>query len=182
VIPPLPDRATAGRALLAVLGAALLAAAAVFLMRQSGVAMPYPLALGVLLVALALRGLVAHAVAPRVDLTAAPPPRPTPGAAEGGFEWSGVELIGSPMTRWEPRLDSADGVPERFAATVRPALAAVVDERLRLRHGCTIASDPVRARRLLGEPLWLLLTGEQPPERTPTPGELAALLAAAESL
>ena len=48
MIPWLPDRAAAGRALLAVLGAALLAGVVVFLMRQSGTAMPYPLALAVL--------------------------------------------------------------------------------------------------------------------------------------
>ena len=36
-------------------------------------------------------------------------------------------------------------------------LAELTDERLRLRHGITRASDPRRARELLGEPLWQLL-------------------------
>jgi hypothetical protein len=49
---------------------------------------------------------------------------------------------------------------------VLPVLAELTDERLRLRHGITCASDPRRARELLGEPLWLVLTehGRRPPK------------------
>jgi hypothetical protein len=44
--------------------------------------------------------------------------------------------------------------------------AELTDERLRLRHGITRASDPRRARELLGEPLWQLLgdPGRRPPK------------------
>jgi hypothetical protein len=176
---PRASSEAAGRALLAVVGAVALTAAVVFLMRQSGVGIPYPLALTVVLVLLALRWIV-HRVAPappEVDAAAGP----APAADTGGYDWSGVELIGSPMTRWESRLDWVGGEPERFAAGVRPALAAVVDERLRLRHGITRTGDPRQARVLLGEPLWRLLA-EEPVQRIPTPAELSVLIAAAERL
>ena len=50
----------------------------------------------------------------------------------------------------------------------RPAArcAELTDERLRQRHGITRASDPRRARQLLGEPLWSC--------SVPTPGDAAA--------
>jgi hypothetical protein len=165
--------------LLAVLGAAVLTAAVVFLMRQSGVGIPYPLALTVVLVLLALRWTVRR-VAP-VPLDGDADPAPAPARETGGYDWSGVELLGSPIIRWESRLDWVGGEPERFAAVVRPALKAVVDERLRLRHGFTRTSDPLRARGLLGEPLWRLLAEEQMTQ-PPTPAELSALIAAAERL
>jgi hypothetical protein len=165
--------------LLAVLGAAVLTAAVVFLMRQSGVGIPYPLALTVVLVLLALRWTVRR-VAP-VPLDGDADPAPAPARETGGYDWSGVELLGSPIIRWESRLDWVGGEPERFAAVVRPALTAVVDERLRLRHGFTRTSDPLRARGLLGEPLWRLLAEEQMTQ-PPTPAELSALIAAAERL
>jgi hypothetical protein len=38
-----------------------------------------------------------------------------------------------------------------------PVLAELTDERLRLRHGITRATDPRRARELLGDPLWAAL-------------------------
>ena len=56
--------------------------------------------------------------------------------------------------------------PNAFSRNVLPVLAELTDERLRLRHGLTRASDPRRARELLGEPLWQLLTepGRRPPK------------------
>ncbi len=44
-----------------------------------------------------------------------------------------------------------------------PVLAELTDERLRLRHGLTRASDPRRARELIGETLWSAL--EEPGRR-----------------
>ncbi|WP_460913745.1 hypothetical protein [Plantactinospora veratri] len=59
-------------------------------------------------------------------------------------------------------------------------LAELVDELLRQRHGVTRASDPERARGLLGEPLWNFL--DTPPKRTPAPRDLAAIVAQLEKL
>jgi len=63
---------------------------------------------------------------------------------------------------------------------VLPVLAELTDERLRLRHGLTRATDPRRARELIGEPLWLALSepGRRPPKRT----DLATFVEALERL
>ncbi len=75
-------------------------------------------------------------------------------------------------------LQGGDG--EQFARTLQPRLARLVEERLRLRHGVTVASDPQQARQLLGEPLWALVT--TPARRCPTGRELAALVTYMEAI
>lgn len=82
--------------------------------------------------------------------------------------------------RWETRLSWTQSDPERFGRTVAPFLIELVDERLRQRHGLTRASDPVRARELLGDPLWTFLA--HPATRSLTPRELAAHIAHVEAL
>lgn len=83
-------------------------------------------------------------------------------------------------SRWETRLSWTQSDPERFAKVVLPALTELVDERLRQRHGFTRATDPGRARELLGDPLWTFLADV--PKKSPTPREFAALLAQLEAL
>jgi len=61
------------------------------------------------------------------------------------------------VRRWERNLDRAHADAEMYARNVLPVLAELTDERLRLRHGITRASDPRRARELLGDPLWAAL-------------------------
>ncbi|MFD0594521.1 hypothetical protein ACFQZ4_20545 [Catellatospora coxensis] len=56
----------------------------------------------------------------------------------------------------------------------------MVDERLRQRHGVNRATEPERARRLLGDPLWTLLT--VPAKRPPSPRELDVIVNALEKL
>jgi hypothetical protein len=60
------------------------------------------------------------------------------------------------VRRWDRRL-----APGRAGADreLRPALRELAEERLRQRYGLSLADDPERARRLLGEPLWSVLTG-----------------------
>ena len=82
--------------------------------------------------------------------------------------------------RWADRLDWMDRDAGRFRRRVRPALVQIVDERLRQRHGLTLNGDPGRARTLLGDPLWTVLTAPEP--KAPTPRDLAALLARVEEL
>lgn len=48
--------------------------------------------------------------------------------------------------------------PDHFAAALRPMLAELADDRLRRRHGIDRHRQPERARALLGEPLWQLIT------------------------
>jgi hypothetical protein len=61
-----------------------------------------------------------------------------------------------------------------------PVLAELADERLRLRHGITRASDPRRARDLLGDPLWAAL--HDPGRRTAKSSELETYVTALERL
>lgn len=75
-------------------------------------------------------------------------------------------------------LQGGDG--EQFARTLQPRLARLAEERLRLRHGITVRSDPARARQLLGEPLWSLVTSRA--TRCPSGRELAALVKQMEAI
>jgi len=75
-------------------------------------------------------------------------------------------------------LQGGDG--EQFARTLQPRLARLAEERLRLRHGITVRSDPARARQLLGEQLWSLVTSRA--TRCPSGRELAALVKQMEAI
>ncbi len=48
--------------------------------------------------------------------------------------------------------------PTHFAAALRPMLIELADDRLRRRHGIDRRRQPEKARALLGEPLWRLMT------------------------
>ena len=82
--------------------------------------------------------------------------------------------------RWEQRLDWSQSDADRFSRNVLPVLAELTDERLRLRHGLTMTSDPRRARELIGEPLWRAL--HEPGRRPPKRAELATLVESLERL
>jgi len=98
----------------------------------------------------------------------------------GQYHWAGTDSLRTAVRRWEQRLDWSQSDAERFSRNVLPVLAELTDERLRLRHGVTRASDPRRARELVGEPLWQALAdpGRRPPKRQ----ELATLVEALERL
>lgn len=153
--------------------AAALAAVAVFGLRMLGYDLPVPLAFAGCLALLVLR---------RAVRAAAPPARISPdvrlpsGEEAGEYNWAaGEDGLNDAVRRWEQRLAR----PER-SAPAPSTLVQLVDERLRQRHGLTMASDPDRARALLGDPLWTLLT--RPPKRTPSPPDLAAALSHLERL
>jgi hypothetical protein len=102
----------------------------------------------------------------------APPPAVRAAARRGGeepgaYRWIGTDSLRAAVRRWEQRLDWSQSDAERFSRNVLPVLSELTDERLRLRHGITRASDPRRARELIGEPLWRLLDepGRRPPKR-----------------
>jgi hypothetical protein len=181
--PPAVAPRRAGHAGLAWLGrtalvSAGLAGVLVLGMRAAGIGAPFPLAFMVILALLTLRQLV--------RLVAVPPPsrasvrRPVSLPDEGGYNWGNVDGLRAATNRWENRLDWCEGEPVRFARTVQPRLAEIVDERLRQRHGFTRATDPARARPLLGDPLWTFL--ESPVGKPLTPREFAGVIAALEAL
>lgn len=115
-------------------------------------------------------------------------PPPLPKAAErrrvaeedGLYRWTGTDGLRGAVRRWENRLDWSQTEAGRFSRNVLPVLAELADERLRQHHGITRASDPRRARELLGEPLWQLLA--EPDRRPPKAREWAAHVAALEKL
>ncbi|WP_229072057.1 hypothetical protein [Actinoplanes sp. DH11] len=87
----------------------------------------------------------------------APPPRPRMRSGLGRDAPATADALRSAVKRWERNLDQAHSDPDLYARNVLPVLAELTDERLRLRHGITRATDPRRARELLGEPLWTAL-------------------------
>ena len=89
------------------------------------------------------------------------------GEEPGAYRWVGTDSLRAAVRRWEQRLEWSHSDAERFSRNVLPVLSELTDERLRLRHGITRASDPRRARELIGEPLWRLLDepGRRPPKR-----------------
>jgi hypothetical protein len=108
------------------------------------------------------------------------PPRRRAADREGVYTWQATDALRSAVRRWEQQLGWSQSEAARFSRNVLPVLAELTDERLRLRHGITRASDPQRARQLLGEPFWQLLA--DPDRRPPKPRELAAHVEALERL
>jgi hypothetical protein len=102
------------------------------------------------------------------------------GAEDGHYDWGARDALRAAVKGWERPLDWSASRPERFAKVILPRLGELADERLRQRHGVTRASDPARARALLGERLWTFL--DTPPRRTPSPRALAAIVAELEKL
>ncbi|GIE79281.1 hypothetical protein Aph02nite_52310 [Actinoplanes philippinensis] len=89
----------------------------------------------------------------------APPPAPRLRSKIGAGASPSGDALRAAVRRWEQNLDRAHSDPDLYARNVLPVLAEMADERLRLRHGFTRASDPRRARELLGDDLWSALSG-----------------------
>jgi hypothetical protein len=117
-------------------------------------------------------------------------PPPLPGKSRGrrltesdndyDYRFGGTDSLRAAVRQWERRLDWSQTNPELFSSSLLPVLAEMTDERLRLRHGCTRASDPRRARELIGEPLWQLLA--DPGRRAPKPRDMAGYVETLEKL
>jgi hypothetical protein len=99
---------------------------------------------------------------------------------DGLYSWGGTDSLRAAVRRWEHRLSWSQSDPDAFSRNVLPVLAELTDERLRLRHGITRASDPRRARELIGEPMWALLS--EPGRRAPKPRDLATYVDTLERL
>jgi len=84
----------------------------------------------------------------------------------------------SGIWRWFSRL--ADLERDGFQQRTHPMIVAVVDERLRLRHGVDRLSDPGRAQTLMPEEIWRFVTS--PPRRLPRPAQLTRLVRQIENL
>jgi hypothetical protein len=106
------------------------------------------------------------------------PLREPPSApAEPAADAAQAELRDRPyaqVERWERRLSVTAGDPEWFSRVVRDRLTGLVAERLWQRHGIRLATDPDRARAVLGDELSELLTS--PLAGTPDPGAMSRLI------
>lgn len=113
------------------------------------------LTISLLLLVALLTGLrlLIHAVS-----VVAPPPTPRLRSRIGADAGPAEDALRAAVRRWERNLDRANSDPDLYTRNVLPVLGELTDERLRLRHGITRATDPRRARELLGDDLWSALS------------------------
>lgn len=171
--PPRPRLTPLGVIVQTLLLTAVLAAAAWGAARLADYVIPYLLLYAGCLAAVGGWRLVVALRAP------AAPPLPPPVAQPPDRE--AIDRPFAEARRWAERLEGARNNVERFRWTVLPAVKALADERLRLRHGITRYSHPERAAELLGPRLMTLLDAQQL-QRVPTPAELSALVKELEEL
>jgi hypothetical protein len=150
-------------------------------LRIGELAPPYPLILAVCLGGVLVRRAVATTAEPAMQRVADAVRAPVAKRLidPGGWYEGGDGMLEA-VRRWERRLDWGSSAPERFSATVVIRLGELADERLRLRHGITRATDPARARGLLGEEVWALLHEQS--GRVPKPRQIAVASVRLESL
>ncbi|MEV6812256.1 hypothetical protein [Micromonospora sp. NPDC051296] len=177
--PAQPGRRESGplRTVVNVLGIA--AAATVVLvagLRVVGLRVSLLILVAAVLTLLVVRRIVAALAPPRTRTGV-----PSPGGEEDGmYNWTARDALRTAINGWEWPLDWSKTNPERFTEVILPRLAELADERLRLKHGVTREADPTRARALLGDRLWTFL--ETPPRRTPSPRDLAVIVAELEKI
>jgi hypothetical protein len=141
---------------------------------------PYPLILAVCIGAVLVRRAVTFAKEPRSHTrNVIRAPKPARIIGPGGW-YVTDDGMAEAIRRWDRRLEWGSTAPERFHHTITGRLAELVDERLRQRHGITLAGDPRRARALVGDDLWRLIT--EPAARVPSPRDVYQLVQRMESL
>jgi hypothetical protein len=149
-VEPAAGPAPSGRrlALTAVVQTFLVTAVLFTVLRLIGLDPSLPLVLGISAGAVLVRLAAASVREPRgrriSDLMRPPRHRREPATRSDGVLMA--------VRRWDRRLANTD-------SGLSASLGDLADERLRQRHGLTRASDPARARALLGEPVWALLAG-----------------------
>jgi hypothetical protein len=170
-----PRRSVPVRLIRTVLVSAILGTIAWVLFRARGIDVPYVLMLTVFLSGGAM-----------VELQRRLKPPPLPEALRDTQlnrppdRISDSDGMFQAVRRWRSRLDWTVEDVQRFAQAVQPAIAGVVDERLRLVHGVSRSAEPERARALCGPELWTFIT--VPVTRPVSPNELATVVAQMEAL
>jgi hypothetical protein len=97
------------------------------------------------------------------------------GAGSTSVGWfGGGDGMLEAIRRWSRRLEWGATSPERYALTVAGRLGELADYQLRQLYGGTRASDPGRARAVLGEQVWRAL--HPPAGWMPSESELARVV------
>lgn len=124
--------------------------------------------------ALAVAVLVAlvRAISARDEIAPAAPDQ----TGEGSHPYSDMYFV-------EYRLSWGSVERTRFERRVRPLFVRLATERLRQRHAVDPDSEPDKARGIVGEQLWALMTGPETPEgKVPGPEQVAELVSAIEAI
>jgi hypothetical protein len=83
------------------------------------------------------------------------------------------------LRQLERRLDRACADPANFDWSVRPMLVQLAVERLQAKHGVSAYRDPARAREIVGERLWqIMTTSPDTPSQPVSPAWLRELVQA----
>jgi hypothetical protein len=126
------------------------------------------LVLGVPIAVLALLQLV------RASITETPPPDPV---TEPRPTVVRTEYFAR-LRQLERRLDSASTDPYKFEWSIRPMLAQLAAERLDHKHGISFHRESARAREVVGEQLWQIMTTSDTPIQPVNPARLRELVQA----
>lgn len=83
------------------------------------------------------------------------------------------------LRQLERRLDSATGDQAKFEWSLRPMLVQLATERLRHKHGITVEREPAKARAVMGEQLWqIMTTSPDTPSQPVSPARVRELVQA----
>lgn len=176
LVPARPRRRSVRvRVALAVVACFLTAYALHVIFGLTGVGIPYPFLVCLLLAVVALRTVLGGVAARYLPSTL----RKTPLSPSEDVDRP-PDGVRQAVHRWAMRLDWTSDDLSRFGSVVRPAIVDIVDERLRLHHGISRGANPDRARELVGLALWTFL--HQPVTHSLTPRDLAVLVTRMEEL
>jgi hypothetical protein len=191
-----PPLATARWWVVHVFGALALATVIFGLLRFMRLGVPYPLiaitVLAIFVLRQVLNDITARSEHPLPDSVTGRGIEPTPPGVIDERQRAREESVGLRQSvgptdglrfavgRWEDRLSWSERDAARFGNLVVPRLRELVDERLRQRYGLTSASDPRRARQIVGDDVWHIL--HRPATRKLDPRDIASMVARLESI
>jgi hypothetical protein len=82
------------------------------------------------------------------------------------------------LRQLERRLEGACSDPSKFEWSLRPFLADLAAERLSSKHGINFQHEPAKAREVVGEQLWQIMTTSDTQTQPVKPAQLRELVQA----
>jgi hypothetical protein len=163
------------RITIAVLTTVVLAWFVWFMLRVLGIGAPFILIAGAIIMLAALREILVSVSPPELPNTLRHIPAPSRAPREPTSDG-----MRDAVRKWESQLDWTRADLSRFQQVVQPAVAELVDERLRTSYGIDMRAEPAKAQRVMDPQLWSFIHDQI--RRNPTPQEIAALVANMEAL